>query len=81
MALSKEDNEEIMGKLTRTIKQIAIREARQEIISLLCDTVKVLRYNPHNTFKGTAREYILKYHLAREAKQEVFERFNVPNTI
>jgi hypothetical protein len=68
---------EMLKKLRKTIRRIAQQEARRQLRELYHNVISTLKTNPHNTFTGSASEYIRKYGLARILKQKIYQNFNV----
>jgi len=71
------ENQEIIDNIKKTTLKIARNEAIKQLKCLYFDVIKTLRYNPHNTFKGTASEYIRKYGLAKKLKREIYNKFGI----
>ena len=47
-------------------------------LRLLLKNVRVaLKTNPHNTFKGTPKEYIRKFHLHNVIKRSIYQHYEI----
>lgn len=74
-----------MTEFTNKIQQILYDAAKREYIQKLRLLIKnvryVLRTNPHNTFTGTAKQYIRKYSLHTELKYKIYNHYKIEEGI
>ena len=57
------NNEITIARIKDVINRAFQRDYKEQSKELLLKVKHTLRNNPHNTFKGTAHEYINKYNL------------------
>ena len=70
-----------MKTTTELIKEqmhnVAQKEYERQLQTLKNEVNITLKQNPHNTFKGTADEYINKYHLDTTLKNKIFKFYMI----
>lgn len=68
-------------KTVQDVKNFMLKFANEEYLRELPQLENEVRFalkcNPHNTFKGTAQEYIKKYNLDVELKEKIFKHYTV----
>ena len=57
--------------------EIAKAQFKRECKDLIHEVYWSLKMNPHNTFNGTALDYVRKYKLAKKLRDEIFANYKL----
>jgi len=71
------DNKTFREECNKVLKRTARREYKIQLRQLLIRVSISLRTNPHNTFKGTAKEYIIKHRLHKVLRERLYDHYKV----
>jgi hypothetical protein len=74
--MRRKEEKEIIKNVQNVLFNVAKIEYERKLNQLIIDVTGALN-NPHNTFKGTAQDYIKQYHLDLDLKDKIFKHYRL----